>query len=155
MKRGYAIRLARKADLPELIRLEQAVFTSDRFSRRQIHYLLTRAHGTTLVVERKGELAGAAYLLWRASTTSGRLYSIAIDPGRQGEGLGALLLAQAESEAIRRGCRRLSLEVRIDNTGAIAFYERHGYRVVDRLDGYYADGTPGYRMVKLLAPQVP
>jgi len=44
----------------------------------------------------------------------------------------------------------MSLEVRTDNTGGVAFYERHGYRVTKALPGYYEDGGAGVRMARAL-----
>ncbi len=155
MNEPYSIRPARIADLPQLVRLEQRAFVADRFSRRQIRYLLTRASGTALVLESGDSLVGAAYLLWRRSAYSGRLYNIAVDPAAQGKGLGALLLRKAEGEAIKRGCRRITLEVRSDNTGGIAFYEKHGYRAIEQLPGYYEGGVSGLRMSKQLVSPPP
>ncbi|HKK20300.1 MAG TPA: peptidase C39 family protein, partial [candidate division Zixibacteria bacterium] len=55
-----------------------------------------------------------------------------------------------EREASKRECQEMSLEVRSDNKQAIGFYEKHRYKVVDSLPGYYSDGASGLRMVKPL-----
>jgi ribosomal protein S18 acetylase RimI-like enzyme len=104
------IRNATPRDLDALTALENAAFATDRFSREQIEYLITRAHATILIMETDGRVAGSAYLLWRRKLPIGRLYNIAIDPGFQGQGLGAVLLDECEIEAVRRRCDTLSLE---------------------------------------------
>ena len=71
-------------------------------------------------------------------------------PAARGSGLGAALLEACEAEALRRGCARLRLEVRPDNTFAIALYEKHGFRIIGRKPGYYADGTEALDMEKPL-----
>lgn len=149
------IRLANIKDLDHLVALENEVFKLDRFSEVQIEYLVTEAHATILVVELDGEIVGSAYLLWRKNLTVGRLYNIALTPHVQGRGLGIKLLKECELEAARRRCAVLSLEVRQDNTSAIAFYEKHGYKIDDTLPDYYEDGAAGYKMTKNLTEKVP
>jgi GNAT superfamily N-acetyltransferase len=51
---------------------------------------------------------------------------------RRGSGLGSLLLTSAEQEAARRGCRQVLLTTH--SFQAPAFYRRHGYREVVRVD---------------------
>ncbi|OBX34112.1 hypothetical protein A8U91_03157 [Halomonas elongata] len=45
------LRLAASHDLHSLCHLEQIALNGDRFSRRQFHHLLHRAHALTLVAE--------------------------------------------------------------------------------------------------------
>jgi GNAT superfamily N-acetyltransferase len=73
-------------------------------------------------------LTGAAYL---------RLLLLVED--RQGAGLGARLLAAAETEASRRA-NHLVLLVTSDNAGARRFYARRGYRHVGDLPGFARPG---------------
>ncbi len=149
------IRLAREHDLKELVRLEEAAFESDRFRPDQIEYLITRSRATVLVMSQSSTLVGAAYLLWRKSHQSARLYNIAVDPAHQGQGLGRKLIKECEIEAARRDCRRIFLEVRQDNESAIRFYERRGYVFVKNLPDYYATGVAGIKMAKDLRLRTP
>jgi len=149
------VRVATLRDLKALTALENKAFKTDRFSDDQIEYLIARAHSTVLIMELDGLVAGSAYLLWRKKLTLGRLYNIAINPKFQGQGLGAVLLEECEIEAARRQCNVLSLEVRLDNRQGIAFYEKHGFRIVETMADYYEDGSPGLKMVKDLDKVVP
>jgi len=148
------IRLSSVRDLDALEQLENLCFETDRFTRDQIEYLLSRAHATVLIVERKHTIAGAAYVLWREARRAGRLYNIAVHPSLQGKGLASLLLNECEAEAQRRDCVGINLEVRTDNPRAIAFYEKHGYTRDKLFTDYYADGSTALRMVKTL-PLIP
>jgi ribosomal protein S18 acetylase RimI-like enzyme/predicted double-glycine peptidase len=142
------VRLATVKDLDALVRLEKVGFTSDQFDRDQLLYLLSEANATALIIEQDGQVCGSAIMAWRKNSEVGRLYSIVIDPAFQGCGLGSQLLQACEDTALKRGCDRVSLEVRVDNKRAITMYERHGYAVTERLPEYYADGSAGLRMVK-------
>ena len=51
-----------------------------------------------------------------------------------GRGLGALLLAAVEGEAIGLGLDALDLTVARDNARAIRLYQKHGYRVTETHD---------------------
>lgn len=57
-----------------------------------------------------------------------------IDAKKRGSGIGSKLLA----EAVRRGAK--TLKVHPDNSGAIRFYQRHGWREIDRENGYLVYG---------------
>lgn len=153
--RDVRIRLARHSDLDALVWLENAAFRTDQFHRDQIEYLLTRSHGTILVLEESRATVGAAYLLWRRAIASGRLYNLAVHPKQQGKGLGALLMRDCELESARRGCQSLVLEVRADNASAIEFYERKGYAISATLPDYYDDHTAAHKMTRALDVSVP
>ena len=70
---------------------------------------------------------------------------LAVDPSRQGEGIGAALLDAAIACARERGMRRLVLRVLSGNVGARHLYESRGFgiegarREAFLLDGVYVD----------------
>jgi ribosomal protein S18 acetylase RimI-like enzyme len=148
MSGHLAIRRGSVRDLDALTRLEQIAFAADAFGRKQLRYLLTRANASVYVADEAGAVLGAAIMLWRQGATVGRLYSIATDPAARSRGLGSMLLHTCEAAAAQQDCRQVRLEVRVTNLPAVAFYERHGYRVVAELPGFYEDGTHAIRMYK-------
>ena len=148
MSKQLAIRHGTIHDLDALMRLEQRAFAADAFGRKQLRYLLTRANASVYIADEAGAVRGAAIMLWRQGATVGHLYSIATDPAARGRGLGSMLLHACEAAAVQQNCRQVCLEVRVTNLPAIAFYERHGYRAVAELPGFYEDGTPAIRMRK-------
>lgn len=54
-------------------------------------------------------------------------------------GLGGCLMSHAIQDGYEAGCRVAFLEVRDSNLGARQLYENHGFRVIRRRRGYYAD----------------
>ena len=55
-----------------------------------------------------------------------------VDPAHRRAGLGLAITAAACAEAVRRGVRRVFLQVAEDNAGARALYERCGFRYSHR-----------------------
>ncbi|WP_019904910.1 N-acetyltransferase [Methylobacterium sp. 77] len=147
------IRPATLGDLDALVALEHAAFVGDRAERRAIRHAIG-SPSMSLLVALDGEdtsmLVAAATLERRKGSRRTRLSSIAVSPGRAGQGLGSLMLDAAESDAKAHGCTRLRLEVRADNGAGIRLYERHGYERFAILTDYYEDGMEAWRYEKAL-----
>lgn len=148
------IRPADVSDIPALVALEERCFTTDRLSRRQFRYMLTKANAHVLVCEQGGELRGYVLLLFSRGTSMARLYSIAVDESARGHGIGQALVASAEEEARERDCAYLRLEVRKDNAASIALFSRLGYKHIGEYGDYYEDHMDAWRYEKSLAPHL-
>lgn len=55
------------------------------------------------------------------------IHDIAVHPQYRNRGVGRALLAEVERDARRRGCCRITLEVRADNAGAQHLYRSAGF----------------------------
>jgi ribosomal protein S18 acetylase RimI-like enzyme len=148
------LRPAVPADIPELVRLENVCFDSDRLTSRRFHHLITRGHAACLVLQAGTTLAGYILLLFRSGISLARLYSVAVDPLCQGRGFSLRLMKAAEDEARRRECAYIRLEVRPDNAPAISLYKKLGYREFGLFPDYYEDHTAALRMEKWISPAV-
>ncbi|SFX29117.1 GNAT family N-acetyltransferase/peptidase C39 family protein [Marinospirillum alkaliphilum] len=152
--KNLQLRTATLDDLPALLALEQRCFTGDRLSRRQFRWLMQRGHAAIRLLEAEtdGEPRLVAYvlLLFHRGTTLARIYSVAVDPDWRGQRLGEQLMQEAERLALDEGCSMLRLEVRTDNSAAIALYERLGYRQFGQYADYYEDHTDALRFQKRL-----
>lgn len=147
----HRCRRAARTDLPALLELER-VFPGDRLSRRNFEHLLNGAHADVWVCTADRRVIGNAVVLYRRGTRSARLYSIVVAPQARGAGVASTLIRAVEASARRRGCERVSLEVRTDNRAALALYQKRGYGVVRRITGFYDDGQDALRLERALAP---
>lgn len=139
------IRRAVLQDLDALLALEKNCFFLDRISRRSYRYLLTKAKSIILVNE---TVQAVCIILLRSNSLQARLYSIAVDPAAQGQGLAKRLMIAVEKELIALGYKSISLEVRQDNQRAITLYLHQGYKIVGTYEAYYADQMGAVRMKK-------
>ena len=147
------IRPAGIEDLGALVRLENESFESDRLTRRQFRYMMTRARARTLLAEdATGYLLGYVLVLFSKGTSVARLYSIAVDREARGQGVGRALVGAAEAAAWEQDRAYMRLEIRRDNLASQALFEGLGYRRFGVLSDYYEDHMEALRYEKALAP---
>jgi ribosomal protein S18 acetylase RimI-like enzyme len=63
----------------------------------------------------------------------GWVYCVAVAPAYRRESVGRALMERVERDLTRMGCHKLNLQVRKSNEEAVAFYEKLGYSVEDRV----------------------
>lgn len=101
--------------------------------------------GDVWVAERDGAVVG---LLVLVGEPDGLLIeNVAVDPARQGEGIGRALLSHAEGEARARGLGKMRLYTHEKMAENRALYARLGYREINRSS---ASGFPRVHMDKHL-----
>ncbi len=150
------IRAAVLEDLNQLERLENSCFTTDRLSRRQLRYLLTKGKASLLVDQEEAGsgLLGYVAVLYSKATSMARLYSIAVSPEQQGKGIGSRLLTAAEEAAWEHQRAYMRAEVRKDNVASLTMFERLGYRRIGEWHDYYEDHMDAWRLEKRLHPDI-
>jgi GNAT superfamily N-acetyltransferase len=127
---GLAIRSAVDSDVPALVQLINAAFIVERFvfDGDRINAEETQAfmeNGRFLFAEDSAGLAGCVYLEIREDR--GYLGLLAVNPERQGTGLGRKLVAAAEDYFRGEGCCAVDLRVISQRTPLPPFYSRLGY----------------------------
>jgi ribosomal protein S18 acetylase RimI-like enzyme len=125
-----SIRATVTGDVPALVRLinaafivEQFVFEGDRINAEETQAFMET--GKFLVAEDSAGFAGCVYVEVRQGR--GYLGLLAVDPSRQGTGLGRKLVAAAEDYFRTAGCSAVDLRVISQRTPLPPFYRRLGY----------------------------
>ncbi|NHA68399.1 ribosomal protein S18-alanine N-acetyltransferase [Phycicoccus sp. CMS6Z-2] len=142
---------ARWSDVGPLAALEARLFPGDAWSEASWwSELAGRPRREYLVLTVGDEVAGYAGLDDGGDVAD--VMTVAVAPEHRGRGLGGVLLDALEDEAGARGAEHLMLEVRADNTAALALYTRRGFAEVLRRRGYYRpDGTDALVLRKTLS----
>jgi [ribosomal protein S18]-alanine N-acetyltransferase len=128
------IRRLTYADLPQVVAIERRAFTTP-WSLAMFVLELSKPSGVCLAAVVETELAG--YLVCSRYDTVWHVMNVAVDPDRRRRGIASALIA-ALLERIGDDAQ-VTLEVRRSNAGALALYERFGFRSAGVRPRYYAD----------------
>jgi len=131
------LRAMTPADLEAVLGLEHALFGEESWSRPMLEGELAQQPRSRyyLVADDDGVITGYAGLLVAAAQAD--VLTLAVAAGRWGQGTGSALLEALLTEAARRGCTEVFLEVRTDNTRAQRLYRRYGFSQIGIRKGYY------------------
>jgi ribosomal-protein-alanine N-acetyltransferase len=127
------------ADLPQVVAIERRAFSTP-WSLAMFVLELSKPSGVCLAAETAGsderELVG--YLICSRYDTVWHVMNVAVDPDRRRHGIATALIAALLAEVGDRDSQ-VTLEVRRSNAGAIALYERFGFRSAGVRRRYYQD----------------
>ncbi|TWT46379.1 Acetyltransferase YpeA [Thalassoglobus neptunius] len=87
--------------------------------------------GLFFVAEDSGEVVGTA--MGGYDGHRGWIYSLAVLPTRQRQGIGRLLIQHTEGALAQLGCPKVNLQVRSDNAEIVEFYHSLGYETEQRV----------------------
>jgi ribosomal-protein-alanine N-acetyltransferase len=133
---NFTIRTLGYSDLPQVIALERRAFTTP-WSLAMFVLEMSKPSGLCLAAidASTGRLIG--YLVLSRYDTVWHLMNVAVEPRRRREGIASALLEQMIERAGPEA--QYTLEVRTSNAGAIALYERFGFRSAGKRPRYYRD----------------
>jgi ribosomal-protein-alanine N-acetyltransferase len=126
-------------DLPQVLAIERRAFATP-WSPAMFVLELSKSTSVTVgafLPDRRKARSLAGYLIAARYADVWHLMNVAIDPPLRRRGLASALL---EALVARVGASEpITLEVRPSNTGAIALYERFGFRAAGTRPRYYRD----------------
>jgi ribosomal-protein-alanine N-acetyltransferase len=149
---GVRLREMTKADMPRILTLEQELFPDDAWTPEMFTAELAQsaARRLYLVAEDGDMLVGYAGMMFTGGPEAD-VVTIGVDRSFWGRGTGTALLTALVSEAARRGCTEVLLEVREDNPRARQLYLREGFAEIGIRRGYYQpSGVDAVVMRKVL-----
>jgi ribosomal-protein-alanine N-acetyltransferase len=137
-----ALEAAVDDDVPALVALERLCFTQPWTARNFRDAMADPERGLVLVLRgptppddpARGVIA---YCSFQTVVDEMHIHNLAVDPARQGRGLGRRLLELSLAVGARRGAERALLEVRQSNWAAQRLYRSLGFQGVAVRRGYY------------------
>jgi ribosomal-protein-alanine N-acetyltransferase len=122
------------SDLPQVIAIERRSFPSP-WSLAMFVLELSKPSSICLAAVQDRRIVG--FVICARYDEALHVMDVAVDPDSRRAGVGSALL---EAVIARAGeDANYTLEVRVSNAGAIALYERYGFRAVGKRPRYYAD----------------
>lgn len=142
------IREYRPDDFEQLYEIDHAAFSEDiAYSLLELQFYLRSRSCRTLVAEDVSEIVG--FVVGCSEPRKlGHIITIDVIPHRQRQQFGSRLLAEIEQWLWQQGVEAIYLETPVDDAGARGFYDKHGYFVFDRFEGYYNDSLDAFVMMK-------
>lgn len=122
------------AHVPQVAQLERVCF-QDPWSERSIASELENPLSLWLVAMEKDRLLG--YVGSQTVLDETDMMNVAVDPAARRQGVAWALIQELTAQLKQRGSRKLSLEVRASNLGAIRLYESLGFVRLGCRPGYY------------------
>jgi ribosomal-protein-alanine N-acetyltransferase len=136
-------RLYEPEDFAALYAIEEVCFhPPHRFSRGYMRQLIRQPDAATWIAEDGARLCGFGLVEWELGRDGVTAYvqTLEVVPEARGTGVGGELLRHLEGSACAAGAETIWLHVDAENAGAIRVYERHGFRLGGREEGYYGRG---------------
>jgi ribosomal protein S18 acetylase RimI-like enzyme len=145
------IRAYEPEDLATLHAIDRVCFSRDiAYSRAELHFHIRHRDSITRVAEIDSRIVG--FVVGRVHRRDiGHVLTLDVVLEVRRGGIGTSLMAALHAELKLRGVRRVFLEVDVENHGARRFYERLGYRWVERIERYYGRSDAD-RMELVLSP---
>ena len=127
----------RRRHLRGVLRIEQQVYPRPWTFGLFLGEISQQASRIYLVARVGSEVVGYAGMF--RAIDDGHITTIAVDPAWQRRGIATRMLLVLARAAMDRGCRNLTLEVRMSNSGAQALYQRFGFMPAGVRKGYYPE----------------
>lgn len=124
------IKTFKAEDIDAILEIERQAYPKTAYTKDMLLYYFARLPDTFVVVESEQEIVG--YIIF---DLTGHIHSMVVKASNRRRGYGKVLF----NYALSRVEKRLWLEVRSKNRGAIDFYKKMGMNVVGSVSNYYGD----------------
>ncbi len=127
----------RRRHVRRVLAIEARVYPRPWSASLFLSELAQKSSRTYLVARHEGEVIGYAGMMFTG--LEAHITNIAVDPDFHGRKVGSRLMLRLVTEAIARGAKTLSLEVRVSNVPAQSMYGKFGFSVAGVRKGYYIE----------------
>jgi ribosomal-protein-alanine N-acetyltransferase len=149
-KETFTLRPISTDDIQPILEIEKRVhvspWTEDNFQSE-----LTKPYSHFLVMtddETDSKIAG--YIIYWVLFDDCQILNIVVDLPFRGLGMAKKMIRQAAQDAIKKGIKKLSLEVRKSNDPAIQLYQKLRFVITQVRRNFYSNGEDAYQMVLYL-----
>lgn len=147
---SFSIRPAAEEDLSKIIELEKKCYPFP-WTLEAFRMEFTKPFSNFLVLtDDETDSVIAGYIVYWLMFDECHILNVATDPEWRGLGFAEKLIRQAINSALRKDAKKVFLEVRKSNAGAIALYQKLGFFIDHIKKNFYEDGEDGYFMLLYL-----
>ena len=143
----FTLRPIATDDIQPILEIEKRVhvspWTEDNFTLE-----LSKPYSHFLVMtddETDSKIAG--YIIYWVLFEDCQILNIVVDLPFRGLGMAKKMIRQAAQDAMKKGIKKLSLEVRKSNDPAIQLYQKLRFVITQVRRNFYSNGEDAYQMV--------
>ena len=148
----FIFRVANESDLEFLIRLSEAVFSEyGKYDEIVPAWFFQPVVMTEIIMDAANPLGFAMLALEKQKPLgprSAHLLAIAVSPEHQRRGVGSALIDHMEVIAGKYGISELRLWTAHDNSQALSFFLKAGYKIIGSEGHYYPKGQSAFTLSK-------
>jgi len=125
-----SVRKATLTDLEHILRLEERYFGPPKEDFRALIKLETpNEECAFFVIEENGKIVGYSRMHLFKWYEGAHIVTVVVDENYRGKGYGRMLMREMERYAKDKGMKVLMLDTEPDNSRALIFYLKNGYRI--------------------------
>ncbi len=144
-------RPAIQLDLPVLVSMERVLFADSPWSMGQFKEEFKGVPNSRfflVATNEKDQIVGYAAVLVVAPGVEADVLTVAVLPEYARQGIATHFMNELEKWSQSKQALAMMLEVGVENTSAIALYEKLGYQTIATRKNYYGQGLDAYVMRK-------
>lgn len=141
-----SIRPGTEDDLDQLAQIEQEVHPHP-WSREAFEKELEKSYSTTLLsTDDETDEIIYGYIVYWVMGDESEILNLVVDPRFRGLGLAKKLIQEVVNDSVRRGLKKITLNVRKSNDPAIQLYQKQKFDILAVRKSFYSDGEAAYQM---------
>ena len=144
-------RPAIQLDLPVLVSMERVLFADSPWSMGQFKEEFKGVPNSRfflVATNEKDQIVGYAAVLVVAPGVEADVLTVAVLPEYARQGIATHFMNELEKWSLSKQALAMMLEVGVENTSAIALYQKLGYQTIATRKNYYGQGLDAYVMRK-------
>ncbi len=146
---SITLRPYQQHDFEALHQLDQSCFPPGiAYSRMTLDYFLTLPSAVCDLAVEGERIVG--FILSEQNPLQAHVITLDVASEHRRQGIGSTLLVEHERNLTLHDLRSVRIETAIENAVAVAFWQRHGYRIEAVLKRYYLGRLDAYEMRKIL-----
>jgi len=144
-------RAAIQLDLPVLVSMERVLFADSPWSMGQFKEEFKGVPNSRyflVATNEADQIVGYAAVLVVAPGVEADVLTVAVLPDYSRQGIATHFMNELEKWSKSKQALAMMLEVGVENSGAIALYEKLGYQTIATRKNYYGQGLDAFVMRK-------
>ncbi len=137
--------LKNEKEIEEIIKIQEKCFKNlQKFSKNFLFNLWQQFPEGFLIAKDKEKIFG--YGILKKEKENGLIFSLAVLPERQNQGIGKEILRKLIELAKEKKLKKIYLHTAERNFKAIAFYQKFGFNIIKLKEKFYSTGENAYLM---------